>query len=106
MARYLLLYSGDQTIASREEQDRMLEEWVAWYEKLGAAIADGGDPVGASKHISGPGVPAQDGPGGMPASGYTVIEADSLDAAAAICADHPHLAYGGSVHIFETIDLH
>jgi hypothetical protein len=42
----------------------------------------------------------------MAASGYTVIDAASLEAAAAACADHPHLKRGGKVHIFEAIDLH
>jgi hypothetical protein len=106
MARYVLIYSGEQTAESREEQDKILDDWVAWYDKMGDAIAEGGDPFGAAKHIPSLGAPAVDGPGGMPASGYTVIEASSLDAAADACADHPHLTYGGRVHIFEAIDLH
>jgi hypothetical protein len=73
---------------------------------MGSAILEGGDPFGEAKHIARPGAPAADGPGALPASGYTVIGADSLDAAAAACADHPHLGHGGQVHIFETIDLH
>lgn len=106
MTRYVLIYSGPQTSESREEQDAILAAWEAWYAKMGSAIAEGGDPLGSSKHISAPGSPAADGDGGMPASGYTVIEAESLDAAASACADHPHLKHGGRVHIFEAIDLH
>ena len=106
MARYVLIYSGDQTSPSRAEQDAIVADWEAWYEKMGDAIAEGGDPLGASKHISAVGAPAADGDGGMPASGYTVIDAASLEAAAAACADHPHLNRGGKVHIFEAIDLH
>jgi hypothetical protein len=106
MTRFALIYSGAQTASSREEQDEIIAAWEAWYEKMGGAIAEGGDPFGASKHIVSAGAPPADGPGAMPASGYTVIEADSLDAAAAACADHPHLTYGGQVHIFEAIDLH
>lgn len=106
MARYVLIYSGSQTSDSREEQDAILAGWEDWYAKMGSAIAEGGDPLGSSKHIAAPGVPAADGDGGMPASGYTVIEASSLEAAADACADHPHLGNGGRVHIFEAIDLH
>jgi len=106
VSRYVLIYSGPQTSESREEQDAILAAWEAWYAKMGSAIAEGGDPLGSSKFISAPGSPAADGDGGMPASGYTVIEASSLDAAASACADHPHLEHGGRVHIFEAIDLH
>ncbi len=106
MARYALIYSGDQTASSREVQDAIIADWEAWYAKMGEAIAEGGDPFGASKHIAAEGSTAVDGHGGMPASGYTVIEATSLDAAAEACADHPHLRHGGQVHIFEAIDLH
>lgn len=106
MSRYALIYSGDQSIASREEQDAMLAEWEAWYAKMGDAIAEVGDPFGASMHIAAAGTPPVAGDGGMPASGYTVIDADSIEAAAAACADHPHLRRGGTVHIFAAIDLH
>ena len=106
MARFVLIYSGAQTAGTREEQDRIIGDWEAWYDKMGAAIAEGGDPFGASKHIPRARAAADEGPGAIAASGYTVIEAASLDAAAAACADHPHLTHGGQVHIFETIDLH
>jgi len=106
MARFALSYSGDQTVASREEQDAMLEEWEAWYANMGDAIAEIGDPFGASMHISAAGAAPVAGDGGMPASGYTVIDVDSLEAAAAACTDHPHLRRGGKVHIFAAIDLH
>ncbi len=104
MARFVVIYSGGSGMAATpEEQERIMGEWGAWYGKLGPAIADGGNPFGASKSIAGPGAAAADGPGAVPATGYTIIEADSLDAAATACADHPHLSHGGQVHVFETI---
>jgi len=106
MARFALIYSGDQSIASRDEQDAMLAEWESWYANMGDAIAEVGDPFGASMHITAAGSTPAVGDGGMPASGYTVIDAESIEAAAAACADHPHLSRGGSIHIFAAIDLH
>lgn len=47
-----------------------------------------------------------DGPGGgAPATGYTVIEADSLDAAVAKCENHPHINHGGDVAVYTCIDM-
>ena len=106
MAKFVVIYSGGSGMAATpEEQERIMAEWGAWYGKLGPAIIDGGNPFGASKSIPGAGAAAVDGPGSTPATGYTIITADSLDAAAAACADHPHLSQGGQVQVFETIDM-
>jgi len=105
MAKFLLLYSGGMGMAADPaEQEKIMAEWGAWYGKLGDAIVDGGAPFGASKHLKGNGV--GDGPlGDTPATGYTVIEADSLDAATAASDGHPHLSHGGQVQVFECIDM-
>ncbi len=104
MAKFVVIYSGGMGMAAEpEEQQRIMDEWGAWYGGLGPAITDGGNPFGASKSFSGPGAAAADGPAAVPATGYTIIEAESLDAAATACADHPHLSHGGQVHVFETI---
>jgi hypothetical protein len=106
MANFFVLYSGGMGMgASPEEQEKIMAEWGAWYGQLGAAVVDGGAPFGASKHMVSAGA-AADGPlGDTPATGYTIITADSLDAAAAACANHPHLNHGGQVQVFETIDM-
>ena len=106
MAKFVVIYSGGMGMAAEpDEQQRIMDEWGAWYGKMGAAIVDGGNPLGASKSFSGEGAAAADGPGALPATGYTIIEADSLDVAAAACADHPHLGHGGQVSVFEAIDM-
>jgi hypothetical protein len=105
MAKFLLLYSGGMGMAADpDEQERIMGEWGAWYEKMGNAVVDGGAPFGASKHLAGNGV--EDGPlGANPATGYTLIEADSLDAAGAACKGHPHLNQSGQVEVFECMDM-
>ena len=106
MAKFVVIYSGGMGMAAEpDEQQRIMDEWGAWYGKMGAAIGDGGNPFAASKSFSGAGAAAADGPGTVPATGYTIIEADSLDAAAAACADHPHLAHGGQVSVFEAVHM-
>ena len=106
MAKFVIIYSGGSGMAATpEERERIMGEWGAWYGRQGPAITDGGNAFGASRSIAGAGAAAADGPGTVPATGYTIIEADSLDAAAAACADHPHLRHGGQVSVFETIDM-
>ena len=105
MAKFMLIYTGGMGMAATpEEQEQIMAEWGAWYEKMGSSIIDGGAPFAESKHLRGNGI--EDGPlGATPATGYTVIEADSLDAAAAGCVDHPHLNHGGQVEVYTCIDM-
>lgn len=105
MAKYMLLYSGGMGMQEDpEKMQQIMAEWGAWYEKMGAAVADGGAPFADAKHLDGNGV--GDGPlGDTPATGYTVIEADSLDAAAAACNDHPHIRHGGQVQVYTCVDM-
>lgn len=106
MAKFVLIYTGGGGMAAtEEEQQQIMEQWGAWYGKMGAAVVDGGMPFGESHHITDSG---SDGPGaiGSPApTGYTVIEADSLSAAVEASKDHPHLAHGGQVSVFQGIDM-
>ncbi len=105
MAKYMVIYTGGMGMAATpDEQQKIMDDWGAWYGKLGAAIVDGGAPFGEAKHFAGDG--GADGPLGQNApTGYTLIEADSLDSAAAACADHPHLTHGGQVQVFTCIDM-
>ncbi|QYJ03170.1 hypothetical protein KUV85_12595 [Nocardioides panacisoli] len=106
MATFALIYTGGMGMEmDPEDQQKVMDAWGAWYATMGDAIIDGGAPFGDSKHLAGEGV-VTDGPLGPDApTGYTVIAAESLDAAAAACADHPHLHHGGQVQVFTCIDM-
>lgn len=105
MAKYMLIYTGGMGMAaSPEDQQKIMGDWGAWYGAMGAAIVDGGAPFGEAKNVGCDGV--ADGPLTQdPPTGYTVIEAESLDAAAAACANHPHITHGGHVQVFSCIDM-
>ena len=105
MSKFVLVYSGGMGMAAEPElQQQIMADWGAWYGKVGASIVDGGAPFGESKHLTGEGV--GDGPlGDTPATGYTIVEADSLDGAAAMCEDHPHIKHGGQVTVYTWIDM-
>ena len=104
MTNFVLLYTGGGMPESEEEQAKVMAAWGAWYEKMGAAIVDGGNPFGASKNVTDKGV--SDGAvSSPPVTGYTIISADSLDAAVAKVKDHPHLQFGGQVSVHETFQV-
>ncbi len=78
--------------------------WGQWYETLGAAIVDGGNPTGPAKTVA-PDGSVSDGGGVNPITGYTIIQADNLDAAVALSKGCPILSAGGSIEVTETFEI-
>jgi hypothetical protein len=105
MANFVLLYSGGSMPATEAEQAAVLQAWGAWYEKLGSAVVDGGNPfTPTAKSIASDGT-VRDGPVGTMASGYTIISADSLDAAVEKAKGCPVLQGGGQISVYETFNV-
>lgn len=104
MNHYVLIYTGGMGMEMAEdERNAVMADWGKWYAKLGTAIVDGGRPFSTSKRVGASGV--SNGTHGEAATGYTVIAAESLDAAVEQTRDHPHLKHGGQVTVYETIDM-
>ena len=105
MTNFLLLYSGGSMPATEAEQQAVLKEWETWYNKVGSGVIDQGNPfTPQAKTIASDGK-VSNGTVGTPASGYTVIKADSLDAAVALAKACPVLKSGGSVTVYETFNI-
>jgi hypothetical protein len=104
MTDYLLLYSGGGMPETEEEQAAVMQAWNTWMEGLGAALKDGGNPFnpGAAKTISADGS-IRDGDG--TATGYSIIQADSLDGAADLAKGCPVLEGGASITVYETVSV-
>ena len=97
MSKYVLAFRGqpDRSAAPEEEQ-----AWGAWFGQLGPAIADMGNRVGATRTLP---AARRGEPGSAVLTGYVVIDAADLDAAATLAADCPGLASGVDVEVAEVI---
>jgi hypothetical protein len=103
MAKFLLVYTGTaMSTPSEEEGKAIMDAWMAWFGGLGDAVVDPGNPTGLSAAVTSGGVSAG-GPSGI--SGYTVVSAADLDAAAELAKGCPHLDVGGTVEVYETFDV-
>lgn len=102
MANYLLAYTGGGMAQNDAEREAAMAAWGAWFGELGSAVVEMGAPVGASASVSGSG---SNGAAASGLSGYSVISADSLDAATALVGKCPVLAHGGKVDVYETIPV-
>jgi hypothetical protein len=105
MTDYVLLFSGGSMPETEAEQAAVMEAWVAWYGSLGDAVKDPGNPfTPMAKSIASDGT-VSDGPVGGMASGYTILKADSLDAAVEMATECPVLQGGGQISVFETFEV-
>jgi hypothetical protein len=101
MANYVLVYHGGGMPESQEEGAKIMQAWNDWFHKLGDALVDGGNPASATRTIATNGSVSDD-PSGP--SGYSILKADSLDAAVELAKGCPVLAGGASIQVVETVN--
>ena len=107
MANFVLLYTGGNLPEDATEAERaaVMQAWMDWYGKLGSAVVDGGNPfTPVAKSIASNGK-VSDSPVGVMATGYTIIAADSLDAAVQLAKGCPQLQADGQITVYETFPV-
>jgi hypothetical protein len=83
------------------EQATAMQAWGTWFGGLGTAVVDGGNPfTPRSKSVASDGT-VVDGAEGTPATGYSILAADSLDAAVGMAKGCPTLQAGGRISVYE-----
>jgi hypothetical protein len=115
MKNFLAIYTGSATSAERAAWDRLSEDerqrrqaegmrsWKAWAERHGAAIVEGGGPLGRTKRITASGI--SDIRNNMAA--YVIVRAESQEAAARLFERHPHFSIfpGDGVEVMECLPI-
>lgn len=105
MANFVLLYSGGKMGGSEAEQAQIMQAWGEWFGKVGSALVDGGQPFAPqAKTIASDGK-VSDGAVGPQSSGYSIIKADSLDAAVALAKGCPVLLGGANITVYEAFPV-
>ena len=103
--RFLLLFSGGGMPQGEAEVKLVMAAWESWMGKHHDVIKDPGNPFSPNtKTITKDGT-VTDGPVGTPASGYVVIEADSIGDAIDIAKGCPVFLGGAKISLYETIDV-
>lgn len=113
MKKFLAVYTGTpygrarwDTLSEDERNKRTktgMDAWMAWVEEHKAATIDQGGPLGKTKRTNSDGV--SDIKNAM--AGYTVVQAESHEAAAKMFEGHPHFTIfpGDSVEIMEILPV-
>ena len=98
MAKYVLVYQGGSMAETEEAQQAAIAAWGEWFGSLGSAVVDGGAPFGPSAAVGG-------GASRTGLTGYSILRADDLDGAVQLAAGCPIVADGGTVDVYEAIDV-
>lgn len=93
MASYVFSFRGrkDRTAPAEEEA-----AWGQWFQQIGSSIIDSGSRVGQVRTVG-------SGPSADVLSGYIVVNADNLEAAAALAESCPAARHGGGVEVGELV---
>ena len=93
--KYVLAFRGQmERRLTGEEEAR----WPAWFQQINDSIADFGSRVGEVREVEARAERSD------VLSGYILINADSLDAAATVAGGCPALQQGGSVEVGELVE--
>jgi hypothetical protein len=107
VSKFILLYRGPATPMedfTPEQSAEQMRAWGAWMERVGPALVDAGTPFGARTTVSDNGT----SPAASDLNGYSIVEADSVDAAKKYTEDHPFLSEAKgrfTVEIFELVPM-
>lgn len=101
MKKYLFVVYGPRAEGEGERAAGMAE-MASWYRSLGSALVDPGAPFTGARTVSQNGV--ENAANGPNASGYNIVQAGSLDAAAELAQGCPLLKHGRRITVFEALD--
>ncbi len=100
MPKFLFVYHApmppaDATPPSEDEMQAVMGQWMGWAEQVGDRMVDFGTPLAGGVRVTRDAT----SPSTRDVAGYTLLEADDLDAALELARTHPHLNMPGGCEI-------
>ena len=103
MKKFVLFYYGHPQLSSPEEMQAHRGRWEKWAASLGDAIVEKGVPVHATKTVTQSG--AKDSKAEVPLTGYTVVQARSMEEAVEMTRKCPFVEDGGRMDVAEAMSM-
>lgn len=92
MAQYIIAYRGSKKPESPEAGQAQMGKWQEWVQNLGEACVNPGTPLMGSKTVNENGI--SDTAPDDALTGFTTVEADSMEAALEMAKSCPFLEMG------------
>ena len=104
MLQYLSPVSAEQQMqtSSPEDMQRGMEPWLTWFDTHKQAMVEMGTPTGNEMNVTKTG-------SSRPTTfigGYTIVQAEDMNAVRAMLSDHPHyMMEGNSIEVLEMMPM-
>jgi hypothetical protein len=87
---------------SPEEIKKGMEPWLTWFKKCGKSIVDNGNMVGNGMNFT----KAGSSKGKSNVAGYSIVQAEDMEGAKAVIANHPHyMMPKASIEVLEIMPM-
>ena len=103
MPQYIITYLGGDQPSSPEEGQQHFVKYKEWLSSLGDSAVSPANPFKNTSTVNSDGTVFSGSTTSM--SGYTIIEADSIDTALEIAKACPFLDIGGSLEVSELMQM-
>lgn len=103
MAQYIITYLGGNPPSTPEEGKQHFAKYKEWLSSLGDSVVSPANPFKDTRTINSDGTVTTGSSTSM--SGYTILQADSIESALEMAKACPFLDIGGSLEVSELIKM-
>ena len=103
MPQYVITYLGGDQPSNPEEGKQHMANYMAWLSSLGDSAISPANPLKGTSTVNPDGTVTTGSTIAM--SGFTIIEAESMEAALSVAKSCPFLDIGGSLEVSELMQM-
>ena len=103
MAQYVMIYLGGNPPSTPEEGKQHFAKYMEWLSALGDSVVSPANPLKNTSTVNPDGSVTAGGTTTM--SGYTIVQAESMDDALSMAKDCPFLEIGGTLEVPELAQM-
>ena len=103
MKQFIFVYLGGNQPSSQEEAKKHFLKYTEWMSSLGDSVVIPTIPLKDTNTVSPDGTIREGGSSAM--SGFSIIKAESMEAALSIAQSCPFLEIGGSLEVSELMQM-